>query len=170
VTNWALKDAGQTVVQLTLDRATYLPAETCSLTLTISNPTPNVLQIPDPLNYRGASFDLWSKEPRWKTVWGSEWGSMSPNPNASRDPQPPIVAVPAGDKITKTFSSADRSAMDTFRMEAVPSYPGQFRLVFNYPKAPYVEFRVVPATLEAKFKCHSKGPSPGKFQASFSQE
>ncbi len=156
----AMKESEKASITLQLDKAIYLPGEAFTLTLVVYNPTTSVLQIPDPFDSRAATFDLWSKEQRWKALYGSEWGPASPSPNVMRfrmDANPPILAIPAGQSITKTFAVGDKPANDSFWMEAVSIYPGQYRIALNYPKAPCVEYRVTPATLEAKFRVSLQG-------------
>jgi hypothetical protein len=150
-----VEDAKKITVTILMDRTTYFPGERYSVTLRVTNPTSSVLEIPDPFDIRGASTDLWSRSDRWKTFLGSEWIPESHHPNAQYRPMhvdPPSISIPAGHTIERTFESNDKLLGDVEPLiprGKVPFGPGDYRLVFNYPKPAQREFQVVAPLLEA---------------------
>lgn len=62
--NTALYNAArQATISLALDRPTYFPSEKMQIRMVVTNPTANLLRIPDPFDARVAAFDTWRLDP-----------------------------------------------------------------------------------------------------------
>ncbi|MBV8843023.1 MAG: hypothetical protein JO307_09440 [Bryobacterales bacterium] len=134
-------------VTLALDEQYYLPGEAAQIGITITNPTPDALEVWEPFRIQTGELQMWpTKLVNGKpTVYGDRASCcMSP---------PPVTMtqwVAAGQTISRMLTSADRNFDSTipYPIGAAPQDPGDYRLVYTYGAPNPLDFHVLSLTIE----------------------
>jgi hypothetical protein len=150
-------------VTMTLDRQDYLPGELAELTITITNSTPQVLDIPRPFSVGTGALLLLERrrarpgehpyrEPGWLPA--EVWPDVAPR----RGPEVPLpsIRIGPGETISRKFLSWDQSAEPPgwgrlIYGGSTPTWAGDFRLEYW---GGHVEFRVMRPALVALSKIY----------------
>lgn len=113
---------GKLTVVLKMDRSQYFSNEAATLTIRFANSTSSVLEIRDPSDDRGPALDMMSKDPKWISMYGSEWGFLGSSPRAlfpPKHPDPPSVLLAAGEfreQPFRTHESAKEAPIESCRV------------------------------------------------------
>jgi len=136
------------VTTLRLDRDAYFPGEIATLTITVTNPTNEPLEIPAPFEPTSSGIDLMGKDTPQARELGVEYWYLAPHRFSdfpTRLDTGSIVLHPAV-RLERTVRS-DEKHFGYYRWfghrGAVPATPGEYRVEFSYDTRVHVDFRVV---------------------------
>jgi len=130
----------------------YLPGEVAKITVSVKNPTTEVLEVLSPFWADGAGFDLFQKGTARAQQLQLEYAPVSPDPHFEFPPNPlgPTIQVLPGQVVTKTIRSDESTPQDdpVISPGVVPLEPGQYRLHYSYDMRANADFVVKRPVLE----------------------
>jgi len=150
-------------VAMTLDRQEYLPGELAELTIAITNPTPQALDIPRPFSVGTGGLPLLeyrSPRPGEPARPGPQWmpARVAPDVAPRHGPEEPLpsIRIGPGETISRKFRSWDDSAEPASWGRLIfggttPTRAGDFRLEYW---GGHVDFRVMRPALMAMSKIY----------------
>jgi uncharacterized repeat protein (TIGR02543 family) len=131
--NWRLK------VQVAMDRSVYFPSEAALVTITVSNPTADPLQVFTPFLASTGCLEV---------APGDQDGVCNSQATANT----PTTIMQPGEERRITLNSYDHqfgTEVDAMPGGGAPRQSGQYRLIYDYTNASQPRFQVVRPRLEA---------------------
>jgi hypothetical protein len=139
-------------VRLSLDHEIYMPGELATVTIGVTNPTVEPLQVPDPFNKLSGGLDLMRRViPAGN---GPDLVYMSPHPYSgmpNRDDGLPNVPINPGQTLTKSYRSDAPLFLNQPALpgDTMPRTPGEYLIVHSYDPRAGADFEVVRPKIEA---------------------
>jgi len=138
--------------RLSLDHEIYMPGELATVTIRVTNPTDQPLQVPDPFDKFSGGLDL------MRTVApagnGSGLAYVSPHPYSARpngDDSLPRLFINPGQTLTKSYRTDTPLFLNQSALPGgtIPRKPGKYTIFYSYDPSDGVDFEVINPKLEA---------------------
>ena len=142
-------------ISVTLDRDVYFPNEDAQITIRVTNPTTQTMEVPEPFNPLTGGIAILRpgtgvSQGQW--VYASSriggWGAVAVSPEP---PPPPAVWLSPNQPKEKSFWLSESSCHEPDSFSAVcwmSEAEGQYRIAYEYDARAYAQFQVVWPQLE----------------------
>ncbi|HTR35746.1 MAG TPA: hypothetical protein VMH80_07595 [Bryobacteraceae bacterium] len=146
-----LRNISSLETTIATDHQVYAPREMMWLTISIRNPTAEVIDVPDPFWAPGAGIVLLERASKLAKELGTEYAPVdqdiyytAPSSKATR------ASIQPGGVLTRRIRSDDSTLQGPLAMlnRVAPSRAGYYRLVFSYDPRSHADFEVVRPVLE----------------------
>lgn len=152
-----LKNTGKLQVSMKLDRDVYFPGEEPGITITVQNPTTQVLEVLSP--FQTGEINILVRDPSRLKSAGTEWRHLNPHPVGLEAPSldAPSRWMNPGEKIQSDYSGSAEGCMDKKLGAAAygrwfncrfPISEGEYQIQYTYPQGAVANFSIVWPKLE----------------------